>query len=83
MTRKIEQVVYEGLPLSNDRDKPNIPVVFKKYEDFSIELTHEVYESFQFHSRQQGEGKTVESYLAVLRKIAKTCNFGNQESRMI
>jgi hypothetical protein len=77
------QEVYEGLPFANDGEKTDIAVVIQKFEDFCVGSTHEVYESFKFHSRQQEEGESVESYVAVLRKMAKTCKFGNQKNRMI
>ena len=36
-----------------------------------------------FFCRNQDAGETVESYITTLRKMAKTCNFGTLEDRLL
>lgn len=36
----------------------------------------EIAEYFKFHHRHQMEGESVKDYMAILRKMATTCNFG-------
>ena len=45
--------------------------------------THEAFESYKFHVRSQEQSETIDAYVAELRKLAKGCNFAEQENRMI
>ena len=44
---------------------------------------NETYESYLFYMRSQDVGESVESYIATLRKMAKTYNFGQVEDRLV
>ena len=44
---------------------------------------NEIFESFQFFSRQQRESETTTAYIAEIRRLAATCNFGDLTDRMI
>ena len=75
--------VYEGLPFADDNERQNVTTVLKKFEEFCLGEMNETYESYLFYMRSQDVGESVERYIATLRKMAKTCNFGQVEDRLI
>lgn len=76
------QEVYEGFAFEGDEDKEDIDVVEAKFKKFCLGATNEVFESYKFHARQQAEGENIDTYVATLRKLAKSCNF-KEVDRMI
>ena len=44
---------------------------------------NEIFESFDFFTRQQRESETSTAYIAEVRRLAATCNFGDLRERMI
>eukprot|EP00916_Digyalum_oweni_P000368 GHVL01000639.1.p1 GENE.GHVL01000639.1~~GHVL01000639.1.p1 ORF type:complete len:107 (+),score=8.32 GHVL01000639.1:715-1035(+) len=60
--------------------KKKLSKVLQTFEDHCVGHTNEAYESYQFHSRRQEEGESIEAYLACLRQLAKTCNFKDEDS---
>ena len=74
--------VYEGLPFE-ENERQNVAVVLKKFEEFCLGEVNETYESYMFFCRNQDAGETVEYYITTLRKMAKTCNFGRLEDRLL
>ena len=57
--------------------------IMEKFEDFCVGETHEAYDSYKFHLRRQEPSETIEAYISSLRQVAKNCNFGVLEDRMI
>ena len=57
--------------------------MLNKFEEFCFGEMNETYESYLFYMISQDVGESVESYIATLRKMAKTCNFGQVEDRLI
>ena len=74
--------IFDGFVFENGHEK-NIDSVLKKFEDFCVDEANEVYESYKFHNRNQQPGETIDAYVAVLRRLAKGCNFGPLEGRMV
>ena len=56
---------------------------WKSFEDFCVGETHEAYEMYKFHLRRQELSETIEAYISSLHQLAKNCNFGVLEDRMI
>ena len=75
--------IFDGFKFRNEADKQNLPIVIQKFEEFCIGKTNEVYESYKFHLRKQEQDESIEAYVASLRQLARTCNFGTTEDRMI
>ena len=75
--------IFDGFKFANEAEKSNLQVVIQKFEEFCIGKTNEVYESYKFHLRKQEQDESIEAYVASLRQLAKTCNFGTSEDRMI
>lgn len=76
------QEIFEGLQFTSEDEKSDISKVIEKFSEFCLGTTNEVYESYKFHIRCQSETENIDTYLAVLRKMAKACNFADEE-RMI
>ena len=74
---------FDGFKFEEGENDKDIDVVLKKFEDFCVGTTHEAFESYKFHVRCQEQSETIDAYVAELRKLAKGCNFGEQEDRMI
>ena len=75
--------VFDGFHFDNEADRDNIDTVILKFEEFCVGATHEAFESYKFHIRNQEGSETIDCYVAELRKLAKNCNFGDAEDRMI
>ena len=74
--------VYDGLKFQNDEDRKNIIKVLQVL-DFCIGQTNEIYERYTFNKREQEVNETIDSYVASLRSLVKTCRFGGLEEEMI
>lgn len=77
--------IFDGFHFENEGDKKNLDKVLKAFDDFCVGETHEAYESYKFHMRRQEPGETIEAFIASLRQLAKSCNFGEAqlEERLI
>ena len=74
---------FEGFKFEAGEVENNIDTVIAKFEQFCVGTTHEAFESYRFHVRSQEQSESIDAYVAELRKLAKGCNFGEQEDRMI
>ncbi|KAK7095117.1 hypothetical protein V1264_002767 [Littorina saxatilis] len=61
----------------------NIEKVLEKFEQFCVVQTNETYETYKFNQRAQKEDESVNTYVTVLRTLAKNCRFGQMEDRLI
>ena len=68
--------IVDGLNFANDEERKDIDVVLEKLEVFCVGETNEIYERYQFNKRDQESGESIDSYVASLRTLAKTCNYG-------
>lgn len=75
--------LFDGFSFTNTERKNDIDTVIKKFDDFFVGETNEVYEAYVFNNRVQETAESIDTYIAALRQLAKTCNFENQEDRMI
>ncbi|XP_069106974.1 uncharacterized protein [Argopecten irradians] len=75
--------IYDGLTFDNDDDKTDVDKVLDKFEKFCIGQTNETYERYLFNNRSQEQGETIDAYVAALRSLAKTCNYGALEESLI
>ena len=73
----------EGFAFGQNESENDIDVVLNKFEEFCVGSTHEAFESYRFNVRNQLPNESIDAYVAELRKLAKGCNYGDQEDRMI
>ena len=69
--------IVDGLHFSNDEEHKDIDVVLEKLEVFCVGKTNEIYKRYQFNKRDQESGESIDSYVASLCSLAKTCNYGS------
>ena len=78
--------IFEGFVFdtaaANDESK-DIKVVMEKFENFCIGKTNETYERYCFNKRDQEQGENIDTYVATLRTLVKTCNYGTLEESLI
>ena len=67
----------------NEDDKKDIAKVIEKFEAFCIGKTNETFERYTFNICVQQESETIDAYVSKLRKLAKTCNYGELEESLI
>jgi hypothetical protein len=63
--------------------KKDIDRVIEKFDAFCVGQTNDTYERYTFNKRDQESGENIDTYVAILRSLAKTCQFGALESEMI
>ena len=71
--------ILEGLDFEEESQRNNIDIVMKKLKEYCVGETNEIYERYRFNKRDQEINETVELDVTVLRKLAKTRNFGTLE----
>lgn len=74
--------VYEGFQFEAGEEK-DIDTDLECFTQFCVMDSSEVYDSYLFGQRQQEAVETVDAYVASLRVLAKTCNFGATQDRML
>lgn len=77
--------VFEDLPFESEVARKDYDTVINMFETFFVCRKNEVYETYMFNTRPQEKEETVDAYVAVLRKMVRSCNFGalELEERMI
>ncbi|PFX13659.1 hypothetical protein AWC38_SpisGene22240 [Stylophora pistillata] len=68
--------IVDGLNFANYGERKDIDVVLEKLEVFCVGETNEIYERYQFNKRDHESGESIDSYVAALRTLARTCNYG-------
>ncbi len=75
--------IYDGLAFDDETQKKDIDVVLQKLEEFCIGTTNEIYECYLFNKRDQAVGESIDTYVAALRSLSKTCNYGALTDNLI
>ena len=75
--------IYDGLPFANTEERTQIDKVVELLDAYFIGETNEIYEAYLFNQRVQEIRESFDSFLTALRSLAKTCNFGSMQDRMI
>ena len=75
--------IYDGLAFDNDDQRKDIDLVIQKLEEFCVGTTNEIYQRYVFNKRDQGVGESIGTYVASLRSLAKTCNYGALSDNLI
>ena len=61
----------------DESHKKDINIVLQKLEEFCIgNYKNEIYERYLFNKRDQAADESIDTYVAALRLLVKTCNYG-------
>ena len=73
--------IYDGVPFASSEERTQIDKVVELLDAYFISETNEIYEAYLFNQRVQEIRESFDSF--ALRSLAKTCNFGSMQDRMI
>ena len=83
----LNDIGEEGIDIYNtfnvDMSKATLDEVLKLFDDYCNPRKKEVFERYKFWQRNQGTGESVDAYVTELRRLAKTCEFGDQIEKML
>lgn len=66
-----------------EEQKKNYDIVVKKFEEFCIPKKNIVYERYLFYTRSQKDGESFDYFYTEIKKLVKTCEFGEQRDSML
>ena len=76
--------MYYALPVSMPlKDTTVYDHAMKVLEDQFTLCVNIAAERYRFGQREQHAGESIDNYVAALRELGKTCNFGNMTEEMI
>ena len=75
--------IYDGLAFDEEAHKKDIDIVLQKLEEFCVGNKNEIYERYLFNKRDQAAGESIDTYVASLRSLSKTCNYGALTDNLI
>ena len=75
--------LYNSFTFTSPADKLKTAEVIKKFEEFCTPKTNRVYERYKFWSRHRSKYETFGVYLTDLKKLADSCEFGDQRESLI
>ena len=67
--------IYNGFDFANEGDNKSIKKTFEMFDVYTMGEINEIYERYVFNSRNQQPDESIDTYVTVLRNLAKTCNF--------
>ena len=75
--------VVDGLKFDQENDSKDITKVITAMDTYCIGQTNVIYERYTFNRREQEPSESIDPYIAALRILAKTCNFGDLRDELI
>lgn len=66
-----------------DEQKKNYDEVLKAFETFCKPKTNELYERYMFNKRDQKEGESFDTFLMDIKRLARTCEYKDNEEMML
>lgn len=74
--------IFDSFDLT-DVQRADYDAVVKSFADFCAPKKNTVYERFVFSQRQQKSGEPFDNFLIEIRRLVRTCDYGNMESEML
>lgn len=74
--------VYDTFTLTADQ-KANYDEVIKAFDEFCKPKKNPVYERFVLNQRKQKEGEPFDTFLMDIKRLARTCEYGENEQEML
>ena len=74
--------LVESLPFEDESHRMQVDKVLELLENHFVGEVNEIFESFNFFTRQQRVSETNTAYIAEVRRLEATCDFGDLQERM-
>jgi len=75
--------IFDGLAFEDESHKKDIDIILQKLEEFCVGNKNEIYKRYLFNKRDQAAEESIDTYIAALRSLAKTCNYGALTDNLI
>ena len=75
--------IYDAMEFTDETSKADPEQLIEAFEQHCIGETNEVYERYVFNSRKQDSGEKFDVFLSDLRRLVKSCEYGETEDSMI
>ena len=75
-------LILDGL-CTNEEEQKTVDSIVEKFQAYCVVRPNETYERYKFNIRKQEKGEKVDEYVANLRQMTKSCNFGSLEDSLI
>ena len=75
--------LFQTLQFTEETDRQDIEKVIDAFQRHCIREVNVTYERYVFNRRVQDTGETFDAFLADLRRLARTCDFGTLEESII
>ena len=75
--------IYTTMEFADEGDKADPEKLIEAFEKHCIGEVHEVYERYVFHRRQQEPGESFDTFVGDLRRLVKSCDYGNVEDSTV
>ncbi|XP_013408762.1 uncharacterized protein K02A2.6-like [Lingula anatina] len=77
------QDIFNTFTFEDDSQKQDVDAVLTKFRQYSEPRRNVVFERYQFWSRSQQEGESVDTWITELRRQSDKCEFGEQKDLLI
>ncbi|XP_071104112.1 uncharacterized protein [Haliotis cracherodii] len=75
--------VYHSFHWDREGDMENVSKILEKFGSYCYPHTSVMYERYLFNMRCQQEGENIDNYVAELRNMARSCEFGTLTENLI
>ena len=66
---------FNGFQFDNPEDRNDLCKIIEKFDQYTIGELNEMFERYNFNSRNQEDNESIEAYVTALHTLAITCNF--------
>ena len=67
--------IYNNITYNLGEDENDVTLIIEKLENLIVGQTNVIYERYVFNNRNQRDDENIDSYVAELRRLSKTCQF--------
>ena len=75
--------ILDGLAFDDETQRKNPDVILARLEQYCIGEVNESFERYNFNKRDQEPHESIDAYVSSLRRLAKTCNYGQLTDSLI
>ncbi len=74
---------YDTFPFEEEEDPEDSEVLVKKFEEICLPVKNVIMDRRAFNTMNQKPHETIQSYVAMLKKLARKCEFGTLHDELI